>query len=329
MIGLLTIGLGYPSEVAPPPKVVTLHAATLPIRRPPSSLTLSETSPECSWLAVVIDNSIPARPQSGLSAASVVYELPAEGGITRLLAFFCEGTPEVVGPVRSVRTYMLDIARDYHAVVAHSGESTSALAAITQGTDPVINEFWQPQPFRRERRRRMPHNLYTSVPALRRYIKHPLTPVPPHWTAAEMPPAFELMTIYIPYGPGYDVHFIYDPAAARYRRFIGNRPAVDAATDTPITVASVIVQYARWSQTYEGPILSSRLDLVGSGPMSVFTAGHRIDGRWQRRTPHQPTIFTDQEGQLLSVQPGLVWVNIVPLDHVVRVVRTPVQRRAE
>ncbi len=329
LLMLLIVGLEHPHTLAPPTKVVTPHSAPLPLRRPVPSSSVPTPSSDCVWLAVAIDNSIPAWPQAGLSEASIVYELPAEGGITRLLAFFCEGAPQVVGPVRSVRTHMLEIARDYGAVVAHSGQSASAFAMIARGTVPVINEFWESRPFWRDARRRMPHNLYTSVPRLRRYIRGPQAVDTPHWTSVDTSPAPNPQTIFIPYGPGYDVRFEYDPELNGYRRFIGGRATIDAGTDTPITVASVIVQYVRWWQTHEDQILESRLDLTGSGPLTVFTDGRRIDGRWQRGDAQQRTTFTDLQGQPLSLQAGPTWVNIVPVERSVRVLRARPQWRTE
>ncbi len=323
LLVLVVVGLARIPKVAVPAKLGTLPSASPSLHEstPASSAptALPDASRDCSWLGIVIDNSIPARPQSGLSQASIVYEFPAEGGITRLLAFFCEGAPEVVGPVRSLRIYMLDLAREYGAVVAHSGQSASALEVISRGADPVINEFRQPQPFRRDARRRMPHNLYTSVPALRRYIQTLRASPGLRWATAELPAGPEPMTVSIPYGPGYDVQFVYDPATGTYRRTVDRRPAIDAATGAPIAVAGVIVQYVHWWQIYEDTILESRLDLVGTGPMSVFTGGQRVDGQWTRAAGPQPTVFADQDGHPLTLRQGPIWVNIVSSDRTIRV----------
>jgi hypothetical protein len=54
-------------------------------------------------LAVKIDNLAPARPQTGLTAADIVYVLPVEGGLSRFLAVFSSRFPPVIGPVRSAR----------------------------------------------------------------------------------------------------------------------------------------------------------------------------------------------------------------------------------
>ncbi|MDP2860638.1 MAG: DUF3048 domain-containing protein [bacterium] len=65
-------------------------------------------------LAIMIENHLDARPQSGLSSADIVYETVAEGGITRFMAVYY-GYPEdvIVGPVRSARTYFLDWVSEY------------------------------------------------------------------------------------------------------------------------------------------------------------------------------------------------------------------------
>jgi hypothetical protein len=73
-------------------------------------------------LTVMIENHEDSRPQSGLQSADIVYEAVAEGGITRFMGVFYCGivAPEVelenkynIGPVRSARTYFLDIASEY------------------------------------------------------------------------------------------------------------------------------------------------------------------------------------------------------------------------
>lgn len=74
-------------------------------------------------LGVMIENSKSARPQSGLSSADVVYEANAEGGISRFLAvFFCQDS-DIIGPVRSARTYYLDWISEYgnSPLYAHVG----------------------------------------------------------------------------------------------------------------------------------------------------------------------------------------------------------------
>lgn len=89
------------------------------------------TAPEkAAWikqrpLAVMIENSVDARPQSGLGFADVVYEAVAEGGITRFMAlFYCNAALAdhlTVAPVRSARIYFVNLVSEYDALYTHVG----------------------------------------------------------------------------------------------------------------------------------------------------------------------------------------------------------------
>src|SRR5690625_1085453 len=50
-------------------------------------------------VGVMVNNQVQARPQSGLSKADIVFEILAEGSITRFLALFHSEQPEIVEPV--------------------------------------------------------------------------------------------------------------------------------------------------------------------------------------------------------------------------------------
>jgi hypothetical protein len=67
-------------------------------------------------LAVMVENHVESRPQSGLSSTDILYEAVAEGGITRFMGVFLCGASAMdidVGPVRSARTYFLDWVSEY------------------------------------------------------------------------------------------------------------------------------------------------------------------------------------------------------------------------
>jgi len=87
-------------------------------------------------LTVMIENHLDSRPQSGLMNADVVYEAIAEGGITRFMGvFYCNATQTStqkydVGPVRSARTYFLDLASEYadYPLYVHVGGANCSAA---------------------------------------------------------------------------------------------------------------------------------------------------------------------------------------------------------
>ena len=67
-------------------------------------------------IGVMVNNHAKARPQTGLSQADIVFEILAEGPITRFLALFQSELPEEIGPVRSAREYYFELAEDYGAI---------------------------------------------------------------------------------------------------------------------------------------------------------------------------------------------------------------------
>src|SRR3990167_3710420 len=92
-------------------------------------------------LAVMIENSPDARPQSGLSQADVMFEVMAEGGVTRFMGiFYCgvQANDTILAPVRSARTYFVDYASGFnlplyvHVGGAHLDGPTDALGQIEE-----------------------------------------------------------------------------------------------------------------------------------------------------------------------------------------------------
>lgn len=68
-------------------------------------------------LAIMIENSVDARPQSGLGDADIVFEAIAEGGVTRFMGMFYCGVQQydtIIAPVRSARTYFIDWASGFN-----------------------------------------------------------------------------------------------------------------------------------------------------------------------------------------------------------------------
>lgn len=72
-------------------------------------------------VSVTLNNHVDARPQAGISEADIVYEINAEGGISRIMPIFHSKIPEKVGSVRSARIYFLQVAAEYFPIFSHWG----------------------------------------------------------------------------------------------------------------------------------------------------------------------------------------------------------------
>lgn len=96
-------------------------------------------------LTIMIENHADSRPQSGLGNADIVYEAIAEGGITRFLAvYYCavqKGATQKydIGPVRSARTYFLDLASEYSDYPLYTHVGGANCSAATPGGPCTTN----------------------------------------------------------------------------------------------------------------------------------------------------------------------------------------------
>ena len=98
-----------------------------------------------------------------ISDADIVYELAAEGNVTRFLALFQSELPEEIGPIRSARDYFVHIAKGLDAFYVAHGYSPDALALLQNGyVDNVNGMQYDGTLFRRSKDRKAPHNSYIS-----------------------------------------------------------------------------------------------------------------------------------------------------------------------
>lgn len=92
-------------------------------------------------LTFMIENSAEARPLEGLHKADVVYELVAEGGISRFLGvFYCGVSAENVrlAPIRSARIFFVNLAAEYgkRPIFGHVGGANRLCGDCPDGLKP-------------------------------------------------------------------------------------------------------------------------------------------------------------------------------------------------
>lgn len=268
-------------------------------------------------LAIVIDNAPEARPQSGLEAAELVYELPVEGGLTRFLAMITSGV-EIVGPIRSTRPYINDLAKEYGAFLVHAGGSNEAITNLERYSIPHLDEingsrqvraaFW------RTPDRPKPSNLYSSTEALLKAAsseKYDLAT--PSKVLSLVEPGKEIsgdeikdITIFYPNREA-EARYIYNSTTKVFERYTAGKPHLSEKGEQ-ITCANVIVQYVHYRYT-DG---DGRLQLLmhGEGEALIFREGKVLSGMW-KKMPGEFTVFTDKKGQKLGMLPGPTWVQVV------------------
>jgi len=299
-----------------------------------SALTGLEIAPEL-WLkrprrvlAFKIDNSINARPQSGLQEADAVFELLVEGGMTRFLAFFHDKSSTYLGPVRSARPTDPTVIRPYGGTLVVSGATGGLIPTIRESGVPVLEETGAPAMFRISNRN-APHNLYADTELVRDVITDKgyyfLQPGPEplysfgndqtKWDegAARITIKYsEFTTVIWKLGESSYERFIIDGYAPNKEAVAHNFITQDGNyTDILKTQTVVVIQGPLYND--ENTTLPSILT-VGVGPVTVFSDGKVIEGTWRRNDIKEPFTFTDPEQNPIHVPPSTQWVHIVPTD---------------
>jgi hypothetical protein len=276
-----------------------------------------EKAPTLRPLAVMINNAPAARPQSGLSAADIIIEVLAEGGITRFIAIFqSEGGAETVGPIRSIRPYLIELGESYDGVLIHAGGSPEAYSILQKQRKQHMDEISNGGPyFWRSKERKAPHNLYTSVDKLREgtdkkgYSHEFQSPVYKNDEAGatstgESVKQFELHYLLNSYKVTYD----YDEVSGRYMRTVNGKPDQDKDNGNQLGAANIIVAGADHKVLDDVGRLSVNVD--DGGEAMLFQKGKMIRGQWVRKAGD--IIRFVKDGREVNLVPGKTFINIVP-----------------
>lgn len=262
-------------------------------------------------LAVVIDDTVDAQPASGVAAASLVFEMPVEGPITRLLAFYTsESDVSEIGPVRSARPYCADFVKEVNATFTHVGGSPAGLDRIAQLNLRDLNEFSRGKYFWRSGERSAPHNAYTSSELLRKAIddlKFGAVPEYEPWLWKDDSPAEIDPATTSP--PHYPEGWEYDAMRNAYRRPYGKGIYRDA-DGSEVWAKNVVLM--RTDIAVIDAVLRKRIRTTGEGSAVIFQDGKKFDGVWKKKTPASRLRFYAEDGSEIQFNAGLTWIIIGP-----------------
>jgi len=136
-LALMLTGGAPPANPDPPPRQAVLV----------SPFTGEPVTALGPVLAVKIDNIAAARPPTGLTSADLVYVLPVEGGLSRIMAVVSSRVPAVIGPVRSAREDDLELlafswpASQARWLVSMDGKPARAAEGGQLGAPTVVIQY--------------------------------------------------------------------------------------------------------------------------------------------------------------------------------------------
>lgn len=302
------------NSFVPPVAYKSVKPKPQPIYSPLTGEPVSAAQAKMPITGVMIENSLDARPQSGLSSAGIVYEAIAEAGITRFLALYQYESPTMVGPVRSARPYFVRWAQGYHAGYAHVGGSPEALQDIKNRNVHDLDQFFAGgNVYSRIGSRAAPHNMYTSLNKLRQLEKDrnygfvSFTGFDRKADTAKnkLQPSATSINMNIS-SASYAVRYAYNQKANNYQRYLAGQKHIDANGNkqiTPKVVVALIVPFSLESDHYH-----SNYDNIGSGQAFIFQDGQEIQGTWQKASIDGPLKLVDSKAQQIKLNRGQVWI---------------------
>lgn len=302
-----------PDKQAPPEPVIP---PTWPLTG-----VASDAIVERPALAVKIENTSAARPQSGLEAADVVWETIVEFEVSRFVAVFHSTLPEEIGPIRSVRPMDPKIAGPLKGLLAYSGGQPGILALVqSSGLQSVSHDSGNSGMYR-VGFRSAPHNVYAKPADLvaKADATHAASP-PEQFTFAT---AAEQATALTEGTPAQSIAFqlsaaakpswAWDAASGRWLRSEGSAAAT-VASGAQISATNVVAvrvdSFPSGFGAQNGASVPD-LGLQGGGEALVASGGHTIVGQWQKAGPNEPLRLLTADGRPLDLAPGNTWVELV------------------
>jgi hypothetical protein len=269
-------------------------------------------------IGVMINNHSRARPQSGLHKADVVYEVLAEGNITRFLALYHSEFPEFVGPIRSARHYYMDLNNGYNGFYIHHGWSPLAHKMVKNRQVENLNGlYYDGSLFYRSKERKAPHNSYISFDSIFKGAKKKGYKVNdevkslPFLSKEEMAEyeGQDAIEIKIKYAKSYNVSYSYDSDNELYYRYSNGIQTLDKETSIPIIADNIFIvavpHYFIDSYPRRG------LDLTSGGKGYLIGKGMVREVEWQNVDGR---ILPFENGNEVGFIPGRTWINIIPTD---------------
>ncbi|MEG1306133.1 MAG: DUF3048 domain-containing protein [Bacilli bacterium] len=294
-----------------------------PIVKP--KLKIFDEDSKTRVVGVSINNHHAAWPHSGLQEAYLGYELLAEGGITRLLAFYKDNLPEKIGSVRSARHYFIDYMLENDAIFAHFGHSPQALADIQSLGINNINGIYDSLAFYRDRSllksRDFEHTAFTSgtriKEAIEKYkyrntsdkkmlLNYSIKPL----DLSNVEGVIKADKVFLKYSNYQSTSYDYDKENKVYLMSMSGKVHADAQSGKQYSTKNIIVYDLLYT-----PIDNkgrANLNNIGNGTGMFISEGKAVPILWQKTSREAQTIYKYKDGNEVKVNDGNTWIHILP-----------------
>ena len=282
--------------------------------------------------AVMINNNHAAWPQCGLEDAYLVYEIVAEGGITRMMALYKDKLPEKIGSVRSARHYFIDYAEENDAIYIHWGGSPQAYSRINTGINDLDGIALEGTIFFRDKSldRAYEHTGFVDLAKAKEYAddkgytRDTDKDLLLNYSATEVD--LNVITgvqsadeITLRYSDYHTTSYEYDEENKVYKRSMSGKANVDLETGKQYTAKNIIV-YKVNNYTLGGENKGRQeLENIGSGSGYYISNGYAVPITWEKTSHSGQTVYKYENGEEITVNDGNTFIQIMPTTGTIKI----------
>lgn len=282
-------------------------------------------------VAVMFNNLKKALPQIGIAQADVLYEIVAEGGITRIMGVYqdLEGVGDL-GSIRSARDYYVSLALGHDAIYIHAGGSPQAYDAFDSWgvtyidfvNGPYGKMCWRDPD--RKKAAGLEHSLLTSSEKVLEQMpsKFRLEHKEGYevgWAFSKEPlpgDAVSARKLTVPFSKYKTGYFTYDGDRGQYlaaQSLDGSDPIpwVDGASGEPVGVNNVLVLYTDVSLVKGDDKGRMEVRTTGTGDGILLRDGQLYEIAWKRDKRTDCLTFLGVSGQPIPLAVGPSYINVV------------------
>jgi len=242
--------------------------------------------------------------------ADIVYLIPVEGGLSRIMAVFSSHYPRVIGPVRSARQDDLQLLRQFgRPAFAWSG-AQPRLVPVVEHSRIVDLYAVTASGYFRSVDRFEPYNLYADTRQLMRQARHASVARDIGFRFGPPPPGGKHRHAESVSYPAASFRFTWSRRRDRWLVWMDGSPAISTGARQlaapTVVIQKVVVGLSPFLE--QGPMMPPDAKTVGSGTAIVLRNGEAYHVRWSRPRANGGTTFTTDSGKPMTFARGPVWV---------------------
>lgn len=310
---LLAIGCGkkeedIPQEVYEEPAV-------------PKKVEIVDVNSKTRPFAVVVNNTpVAVKVQEGLQKAYMVYEIPVEGNMTRLLAFYKDIGDLKIGTIRSARHNFLDYVFEQDAIFVHWGWSHYAKDQINSLKVNNLNglsdsSFWRENPEglatehtgytsigkSRELAQNKGYSLITDKGLVFEYSTDEID-------LSSMENSISATNIVVPSSASLNTSYSYDSEKKIYLRNVNGEKHIDHLTKEQYTVKNIIIEKINTKVASDGKYWD--LTTTGTGEGIYITNGYAVPIKWSKQDRYTKTVYSYLDDTPIKLNDGNTFIQL-------------------